>query len=379
MRHTWRALMRLALKAALMVLAVNIAFALLNPVPALGRLSAYHVLLPPRLRLPFGETPERAYNLSLFDLNAMFASHAIAAPKAKDEFRVVLLGDSSTWGFLLRPEDTLSGLLNAMQLRTADGRRVCVYNLGYPIMSLAKDLLILRQAMSHQPDLVIWLVTLESFPASAQLTHPLVQRNPEAMHALTIAYHLRSIADQARFTHASFIERTFWGQRRALADWLRLQLYGVLWAATGIDQYYPESYEPAQRDLDPTLEWKGFHPPQLPEDALAFDVLEAGAQLAREGGAEFMLVNEPILISQGRNSDLRYNFFYPRWAYDTYRQRLAERARQQRWHYLDAWNLVPPSEFTNSAVHLTPRGSQLLAEQLAAWLSALPLKGSERR
>ncbi len=367
-----RALARLALKTVALVLVFNVGFALLNPVPALGRLSLYHVVLPPRPRLPFGEDPARAYNLSLFDLHAMFASHEIAAPKAADEFRVVLIGDSATWGFLLRPEDTLSGLLNAMRLRAPDGRHVHVYNLGYPIMSLTKDLLILRYAMRHQPDLVIWLVTLESFPSDTQLAHPIVQHNPDDVRALIAAYGLRSAADDPRFLQPNLLDRTLWGQRRAIADWLRLQLYGVLWAATGIDQYYPESYEPAQRDLDPSHTWKGYLPPDLPEHALAFDVLDAGARMTKEGGADFILVNEPILISEGRNSDIRYNFFYPRWAYDRYRHRLLSHVQQRGWRYLDAWKVVPQSEFTNSAVHVTPAGSRLLAEQLAALISVAP-------
>ena len=37
-----------------------------------------------------------------------------------------------------------------------------------------------------------------------------------------------------------------------------------------------------------------------------------------------LLVNEPMLISNGANSEIRYNFFYPRWAYDEYRSMLAE-------------------------------------------------------
>jgi len=76
-------------------------------------------------------------------------------------------------------------------------------------------------------------------------------------------------------------------------------------------------------------------------------------------------VNEPILISRGENSDIRYNFFYPRWAYDDYRQALQAKAIANGWNYLDLWDLVPESEFTNSAIHLTPAGEQLLAERIA--------------
>jgi hypothetical protein len=71
------------------------------------------------------------------------------------------------------------------------------------------------------------------------------------------------------------------------------------------------------------------------------------------------------LISQGANSDVRYNFFYPRWAYDQYRALLAEQAAAHGWNYLDLWELVPQEEFTNSAIHLTPAGEGMLAEQVA--------------
>jgi lysophospholipase L1-like esterase len=71
-----------------------------------------------------------------------------------------------------------------------------------------------------------------------------------------------------------------------------------------------------------------------------------------------------MLISDGLNSDIRYNFFYPRWAYGAYRQQVAELAAAQNWHYLDLWDLVPADEFTNSAIHLTPDGETLLADKI---------------
>ncbi|MBI3167612.1 MAG: hypothetical protein HYZ22_03985, partial [Chloroflexi bacterium] len=85
--------------------------------PEVGQFSLYNVLYPGRERLPFGENPKQSYNLSLFDLDAMFASHVIAGtPKADDEFRVIIVGDSSVWGTLLEPEETLAGQLNADNL-----------------------------------------------------------------------------------------------------------------------------------------------------------------------------------------------------------------------------------------------------------------------
>lgn len=355
------------LKGLSLFIVVNALFAFTNPLPALGRVSAYNVIFPGRLRLPYGERPDLAYNLSLFSLDAMFASHDIAGgPKPADEFRVVLIGDSSTWGYLLHPQDTLCSLLNERGLVAPGGRQVRFYNLGYPTLSLTKDLLLLSRAMQYKPDLIVWLVTLESFPVSNQLAEALVQHNPQAVHELIAAYNLRLEADSAEFVNPTRWDQTLIGERRAVADWFRLQLYGVLWAATGIDQYYPSKYPPPQRDLSAEKRYYGQEPPTLNESGLSFDVLQAGVKLA--GDVPVLFVNEPIFRSDGQNSDIRYNFFYPRWVYDQYRQAMNAHAQANGWRYLDLWDLVPASEFSNSAIHLTPQGEILVAAQISQWI-----------
>jgi hypothetical protein len=361
-----RSVLRIAVKILALFVVLNALFALTNPLPVIGRISIYNTLVPGRARLPYGDDPSKAYSLSLYNLDAMFASHELSkGAKPADEFRVLLLGDSSTWGWLLDNADTTAGLINAMNLKTEDGRTVRAYNVGYPIMSLTKDLLMLSRAIQYQPDLIVWLVTLESFPADKQLTHPIVQNNAEAVRKLITNYQLRSDPDDPSFVNPTLLDRTIVGQRRAIADWLRLQLYGPLWGATGIDQYIPAQFEPAQRDLEDDETFKDMQPPMLRKDALAFDVLNAGAKMAADAGVPTLIVNEPILISQGQNSDIRYNFFYPRWAYDQYRDLLREHTARASLPYLDLWDLVPQEEFTNSAVHLTPKGSQMLADKLA--------------
>jgi hypothetical protein len=367
---------RIAVKALLLLVAVNLGWALVQPLPALSRVSAYNVVFPGRSRLPYGEDPAKAYNLNLFQLDALFAAHELSGgAKPAGEYRVLLIGDSSVWGFLLKPQDTLAARLNAAHLAAPDGRRVVAYNLGYPIMSLTKDLLILDTAVKrYQPDLIVWLVTLESFPADKQLFHPLLQHNPQAVRQLIRQYQLRLDPNDPNLINPTFWDQTLVGQRRDLANLLRLQFYGVMWAATGIDQDYPASYDPPQRDFKPTdTAFHELQPPHLAQSDLAFDVLAAGVKAA--GSVPVLFINEPTYISNGQNSDVRYNFFYPRWAYDDYRQLLADQSRQQGWHYVDLWNLVPAAEFTNSAVHLTPVGSQMLADQVSGALMALVKKG----
>ncbi|MGW8249748.1 MAG: hypothetical protein ACWGO1_03830 [Anaerolineales bacterium] len=354
---------RVILKALLLFLLVNLLFAALYPVAELGRVSVYNTIVPGRKRLPYGENPAPAYNLSLFNLDAMFSSHEIsAANKPDDEFRVILIGDSSTWGYLLPVEDTLSAAITRSKLQLADGRLVRAYNLGYPVMSLAKDLLILSRAVRYDPDMVVWLVTLESFPYDKQLSPPLIQNNPAAFSDLIRRYNLPLQQGQEFASGKSFLEKTIVGSRRQLADWLRLQFYGLLWAATGIDQDIPQDYPAVTEDLPDELSFHDLQPPKLDESQLSFDLLNSGIEMVE--GIPLLVVNEPMFISQGENSDIRYNFYYPRWAYDDYRRMLAERSAEKGWDYLDLWDYIAPKEFTNTAIHLTPKGTNQLAGRI---------------
>jgi hypothetical protein len=361
-----RFVVRVLVKATLLFAALNLAFVLLDLLPALGRLSLYNHVLPGRARLPYGENPDAAYNLSLFQLEAMFAAHEAARAPARDEFRVLLIGDSATWGILLRPEETLAGQINAAGLVAADGRRVRAYNLGYPTMSLTKDLLLLDYALPrYEADLIVWLFTLESFDTQAQLDSPLVQHNPAPVRALIERYGLAQDPADPRFANLSTWDKTLIGRRRALVDLLRLQLYGVPWAVTGIDQEYPADYTPRAVDLPADATWHGLREDLFAPADLAFDVLRAG--IARAGDVPLLLVNEPMLISTGANSDLRYNFFYPRWAYDAYQRHLLEERDTHGWALLDLGAAIPDADcYTDSAVHLTPACTAGLAEIVGA-------------
>jgi hypothetical protein len=361
-------------KGLVLFILANLAFAACYPMQSLGKISAYNRLLPGRERLPYGEIPASAYNLNLFNLEAMFASHQIAHPaKPAGEYRIILIGDSSIWGFLLPVEQTLSTYLNhtLADLRTPDQRQVRVYNLGYPVMSVAKDLLLLSYAMQYQPDLIVWGVTLESLPYDKQLFPPLLENNGPAVQALFESYQIGANLDAKRLPTPSFWQRTLWGARRPLADLARLQLYGVLWAATGIDQDIPATYEPRMEDLPPDESFHNLAPPVLHPEDLFLEALTAGVRLA--GDIPLVIFNEPTFISQGENSHIRYNFFYPRWAYDDYRSLMRALSEQNHWLYLDLWDIIPGSEFTNSAVHLSAAGSQQLALRLAEAIRAVVL------
>jgi hypothetical protein len=231
------------------------------------------------------------------------------------------------------------------------------------VLAVTKDLVLLNAAMPYEPDLILWPVTLDSFPIEKQLTHPLLQNNPGRVRPLIAHYNLNLDPDDERFVDPDFWQRTITGRRRELADLLRLQGYGVSWAATGIDQSRPDEITLRRSDFDEDFSWQEFEAPATlrPED-LSIEVLNAGVQMA--GEIPVLIVNEPMFISDGENSDLRYNAFYPRWAYDQYRDLLAASAAAQNWHYLDLWDQIPALEFTDTPVHMSPVGTAQFAELL---------------
>ena len=370
-RSTGKFIRNVLIKGLLLFLIINFAVGLIPVGNSLGKLSLYNLIWPGRVRLPFGENPTEAYNLSLYDLEAMFASHEInAGDKPADEFRIILIGDSATWGTLLEPQATLSGLINADGLTSSDGWKVRAYNLAYPSMSLLKDLMILEKALTYDPDLILWPVTLQSFPNAIQIETPLVANNPQRAIPLIDGSDLPLQDNYTAFNQPTYWDQTLIGRRRSLFDALQLQFYGMMWAATGIDQTYPSNYTPAQRDFEADdTAFAGWDSGTLPTDQLLTAALTTGTALA--GNIPVLIVNEPILISTGANSDIRYNFFYPRWAYDQYRALMTDLATNADWTYVDLWDVVPEAEFTNSAVHVTPAGSQVFYNALKPALQQL--------
>lgn len=341
-------------KAALLLVIIVTALILAHPVRMLSRVSVYNHLVPGRERLPYGDTPSKSYNLTIGNLDTMLASHAISkGMKPADEFRVILIGDSSVWGFLLKPEETLAGQLNHMGLKTADGKRIVVYNLGYPTLSIIKDYLILEKAIGFDPDLILWPVTLESLSKKNALESPMIQSSDLDRLSQDLGIPLEN----------GKTEPTKLDERRALADWYRLQLYGFMWASTGIDQDYPVDYTPAVRDLEADNTFEGCAPDEQVCLILLYEMLAEG--IRSTGDVPVWVINEPMLVSSGVNSDIRYNFYYPRWVYDAYRTEMIRLVESNGWTYLDLWDSIPETEFTNSAIHLTPSGEHMLAESIA--------------
>jgi hypothetical protein len=357
---------RIVIRATLLFVLVNLLYAVVNPLPVISRITVYNTLLPGRERFPYSDNPSEAMNLSLQRLEGLFASHVIRREKQTDEFRVAIIGDSSVWGVLLKDNETLSGCLNALDLKTADGRSVITYNLGYPVLSLLKDVLILENALAYELDAVIWLTTLQAFWEQEQLRHPIVLNNMDHVDRLTQA---RSVDIPAGQFQSGLLDRTLVMQRRELADWLRYQVYGLGWWMTGKD-YAPAQFLAAPVSNLPASEGILNQPGVSVGDLVGQGVLAdhmffAGVALAQERGKPLLIVNEPIFISQGENSGLRYNEYYPRWAYDEYRGWLTAVSETASWRFLDLWDSVPSSAFTDTPFHYNADYSCSVAQSIA--------------
>src|SRR5579859_2268369 len=94
----FRLLRTVAFKALALFIIFNVLYIVFQPLGFLEHLTVYNSIAPGRLRLPFSQNADASYNLIETSLDQMLASHEIAQPKAPDEYRVILIGDSSVWG-----------------------------------------------------------------------------------------------------------------------------------------------------------------------------------------------------------------------------------------------------------------------------------------
>ena len=258
-------------------------------------------------------------------------------------------------------DETLAARLNQKNLQTPDGRNVRFYNLGYPTLSLTKDVLLLDYANEFQPDLVLWFFTLEAVPRQKQLDSPLLSLNVEAALDLLMRSDLEFEGTGEELQPLNFWEKTIVGRRRVLADLIRYQIYGLLWTATDVDHHIPASYNQRTEDLSDDMTFQGMSPEQFQPSRMAFEVLQAGMELSK---APIVLVNEPIFISAGENSEIRYNFYYPIWAYDRFLSSLENEAKTNGWDLINIWNVLPGAVFTDSAIHYNQEGIELVITEL---------------
>jgi len=348
--HPWRII---AKGIALFLIVEFVLYALH---PNLQWLNVYSASLK-RQRFPISTVAPEDATLDVDNLDAMFASHIVSEPKAPNEYRVLVLGDSAVWGIGLTPEQTLPGQMDALGLKCGN-KNIRAYNLSFPASSATKDLMILDKAMSYQPDEIIWLITWYTLMPKTRTDHPLIEHNPAEFYKL--AYRFDFLPKN--YKSPSLISQIT-EQNRTLFRVLRYQLYSLVNIATGLDQIPgPPEELPSQLSSDPTFE--GMKPPTLNIADVSLDQVKDFYQIA--GNVPVLLINEPIqVLANVPNSNIYYDDYYPRWVYDQYRQYVSKTAAENHWDYLDLWNTFPPSYYTDTPLHLNPQGETELAKMIA--------------
>ena len=110
--------LRILVKAALLFVIFNYAFCFV-PDSVLWQVSLFNTVLPGEPRFL------RENNLDL-----IFNTHEIASsPRQKDEYKVVVLGDSSVWGYLLDEDKTFSSIIKTLRQRIPIRLRKTKYSL----------------------------------------------------------------------------------------------------------------------------------------------------------------------------------------------------------------------------------------------------------
>jgi hypothetical protein len=336
---------RAALGLALRVLALFIGFNLLyiaaNPIDE-GRLpTLYNTVLPGRLRMVW--TSGNGLFVSETRIPRMLADITAARPKQQDEYRIFVLGSSETWGAYVLPEETVSAVLDSLGLTAPDGRQVRVYNVAFPVPDGLKDLVFADYFLKHhfQPDLILFALNLSTL--NPPNLHPLLLANPDITDAVVQAYRLSDIPHLDDLSQAvqppAWERHNFLAERGDLAAWLTNQAYGFAWTLTGIDFNLPELGQ--QKEYADHVEWTNHRP----------GLLEALQQAAESHQAEVMLYASPSASSAP---------LFNRW--------IRGEAERLNLPFLDCRQLLPVSEFTNTRLHITPRGHKELANQIAIWL-----------
>ncbi|MCX6019906.1 MAG: hypothetical protein NTZ50_15645 [Chloroflexi bacterium] len=344
-------------------------FAAVDPMPQIAQLTLYNHIFPGRIRPPF-HFGFRNQKTDITNLDMIFASHKIAQPKHEDEFRVVLIGDSQVYGLGLPAKDTLAAQLNTDALRSPDGRRIIFYSLGYPGQSLKKDLLLIEKSMQYEPDMILWFITLGSFPAHLGFAQSIVNNNSNALQRIAADHQLSTIGYDQKLSKQNFFDRTILGRRIELSSWLQLQANGIVWWATGKDTNLDSgklTTAPVKLQHQKYLRWS---PPTIPESGLDFALLDAGMNIVDNSpSTHVVLINEPIDIAEDGHAGMRYNNHYPRWAYDEYRVRMSRLATSHSWMYLDLWDSIP-KRFFQEGMHLSPQGIQIEKQLITKFLSS---------
>jgi hypothetical protein len=358
--------LRVTAKALILVVVFN--FALLatgwNPIRSLTTVNTWGLTGEGRARLVY---PSDFQNGQL-PLESLLAAHQLAYTEKTDgEYRVLLLGESGVAGWGVRDEDTLAAQLTALGIQV-EGKKLAAYNLAYPQPSVARDLLILDAAMAYQPDLVIWFLTpssLDNAPDIVGSNRVFFDLNRVRFEALIDRYEPLLGEWYAGHGPQLLTPEPAWQEYVAIRDqellpiWINTLFYPFIDPDLAVSDRRIGS-ESIPEEARYTDDHPGFE--TMPNETWQF--LRAGCQHTLEGGAQMLVVNEPMVIGSGPNSDVNYNMQYEQALYDRYHDVLGEFVAEYGIRYADLWEVIPAERFTDTPLHTDAEGFAILAAAL---------------
>ncbi len=306
-------------------------------------------------------------------IEEMLLTHSLNRhPKAADEFRVVIIGDSAMWGASLVYGQKFADQVNARGLRV-DGKRVVAYNMGLPAPFVAKDIIVLDAVRSYQPDLIMWFLT-----ATAIYNAPIGIYSGHINFMRLNRLRLERITEQNGLKGwvAARLPREPWWypfialhEKGALPAWItaflkptpKIELATPAPPTPSVNRNYPlvvSTKLPAQAVIAMG------NPAYTPMPNPTWQFLVIGNKLAAESGAKLLLVNEPIFVGSGPNSKVSYNWIFQRAFYDTYRKTLSAFTAKNAIWYADLWDVLPQQYYIEAPVHADAAGWGIVIDKM---------------
>jgi hypothetical protein len=206
--------------------------------------------------------------------------------------------------------------------------------------------------------------------------HLITRLNAAELPALAKQYNLDTW-DTRRYAAAdAWYQRSIWTHGGRLRDWLVLVARTLRNALVQPgqdltqDYFYPGPSVTTQ-PIRPIAEINSALPGYDVMPNRQWELLSAGQQIAREANVPLLIVNEPMYVGSGPNSDVNYNSFYERELYDRFRAALTGFTQQHDMAYLDLWNLLPPEDFSNTSLHYNLDGNRAVAQAIWDGLQSL--------
>jgi lysophospholipase L1-like esterase len=306
-------------------------------------------------------------------LNLLLRQHEVCWRRSEHEKRIFLFGNSTIFGYPHPADDTAIEILNRRLEQTGAGAHL--FNLGFVLTYNVKDVLILREALRYEPDVIVFSVMLNDFVRVAPLRYPPILK--------FFSENSREVERFADENPAGVAEPlALWREAQAdearrVAAWRTLRDAGILvrvavgnWAREVRQRLFPDmppGLAPIERKRSYTC---GDVMRQYAERQTGWQEWNSLAYLEQvrdETGAEILVVSWPAAHDPKGPC---FNGRYTTEALEGYRQWIAAETRARGFRFVDLQADFPQGEFVDS-VHPTASGQATVARLLEPHLREL--------